>query len=171
MARVYLGLGSNLGDRTQALVRACRTLHQHAAITVQAVSSLYHTAPVGMTEQGWFLNAVAEIHTSLSPHDLLAVTQATEQHLGRMPTMRWGPRVIDVDLLLYDAMTIQTPRLTIPHASLCERRFALVPLLELAPDAQLPSGMYWRDVLATLPDSHDVQWISPFPAFMEGQPR
>lgn len=170
MAIVYLGLGSNLGDRAQYLVRACQTLQQHPAITVQAVSSLYHTAPVGLTDQGWFLNAVAQLQTTLAPHALLAVTQATEQRLGRVPTVRWGPRVLDLDLLLYDAVQVQTPTLTIPHVALGERRFALVPLLELAPAAQLPSGVYLRDLLDALPAPDAVQWIGPFPAFMDGQP-
>jgi 2-amino-4-hydroxy-6-hydroxymethyldihydropteridine diphosphokinase len=170
MATVYLGLGSNLGERTQYLVDACALLRQHPAITLEAVSSLYHTAPVGMTEQDWFLNAVARIQTTLSPQELLAVTQATEQRLGRVPTVRWGPRVIDIDLLLYDAVQLQTPALTMPHASLHERRFALVPLLELAPEAQLPSGVLLRDLLAALPDDNGVQWRGPFPTCMDGQP-
>ena len=128
MAVVYLGLGSNMGDRTQHLVDACGTLHRHPAITVQAVSSLYHTAPVGFTAQDWFMNAVACLETTLSPPALLAVTQATERRLGRVTTWRWGPRVIDIDILLYDTLQIHTPSLTIPHAALHERRFVLVPL-------------------------------------------
>lgn len=168
MAIVYLGLGSNLGERQQALVAACTMLHQHPAITVQAVSALYHTAPVGMTEQDWFLNAVAQVQTTLSPQDLLAVTQATEQRLGRVPTVRWGPRVIDIDLLLYDTVQLQTPTLTLPHAALHARRFALIPLLELAPEAQLPSGVRLGDLLAALPDDGGVHLQGPFPAFMNG---
>ena len=100
--------GSNLGDRAQHLVQACATLHRHPAITVQAMSSLYHTAPVGVTNQDWFLNAVARVHTALTPLSLLSVTQATERRLGT-PAARWGPRVIDIDLLLYDALQILAP--------------------------------------------------------------
>jgi 2-amino-4-hydroxy-6-hydroxymethyldihydropteridine diphosphokinase len=111
MAVVYLGLGSNIGDRTQHLVDACATLHRHPAITVQAVSSLYHTAPVGVTAQDWFLNAVACLHTTLRPPALLCVTQATERRLGRVTTLRWGPRIIDIDILLYDAIQVHTPYL------------------------------------------------------------
>jgi 2-amino-4-hydroxy-6-hydroxymethyldihydropteridine diphosphokinase len=168
MAVVYLGLGSNLGDRTQYLVRACATLHQQAALTVQEVSPLYHTAPVGFTDQAWFLNAVARVHTTLSPQSLLSVTQATERHLGRIPGPRWGPRVIDIDILLYDTLTLHTPDLTIPHAALHERAFVLVPLHELAPDLQLPSGVWVRDLLAALPDDGGVQRVGAFPPFMDG---
>lgn len=163
MATVYLGLGSNLGDRTQSLVAACTTLSMHPAITEHGVSSLYHTAPVGFTAQDWFLNAVLCIQTSLSPMALLRVTQATERRVGRTPMFRWGPRVLDVDILLYDTLQIQTPCLTIPHAALHERLFVLVPLHEMVPDLQLPSGARLRDLLSTLPDHHTVQKIGPFP--------
>lgn len=168
MAVVYLGLGSNLGDRTQYLVQACTVLHHHPAIEVQAVSSLYHTAPVGFTAQGWFLNAVARLQTTLCPQSLLSVTQATERRLGRTPGRRWGPRVIDLDILLYDQLEMRTPDLTIPHAALLERAFVLVPLYELAPDLRLPSGVWLRDVLATLPTDDSVQQQGPFPPFADG---
>ncbi len=169
MAVVYIGVGSNIGDRTQHLVDACATLQRHPAIAVQAVSSLYHTAPVGFTAQGWFLNAVARLDTTLSPPALLGVTQAAEQQLGRVPTWHWGPRIIDIDILLYDTLQVHTPCLTIPHAALHERRFVLVPLAELAPDLQLPSGVRVRDLLSVLPEDNDVQRLGPFPAFADGQ--
>ena len=169
MAVVYLGLGSNIGDRAQHLVDACVVLQQHPAITVQAVSSLYHTAPVGVTAQDWFVNAVMCLHTTLSPAALLCVTQATERRLGRVTTFRWGPRVIDIDILLYDALQVHTPSLTIPHAALHERRFVLVPLVELAPEYQLPCGARVCDLLSALPDDNDVQWMGPFPAYADGQ--
>lgn len=169
-ALVYVGLGSNLGDRIQHLVAACATLHRHPAITVEAVSSLYHTAPVGVTTQGWFLNAVARLQTTLSPLALLCATQAIERRLGRVVTSRWGPRVLDIDILLYDRQHIQTPSLTIPHAALHERRFVLVPLVELAPDVRLPAGTLARDVLATLPDDAGVQRIGPFPPYLTDGP-
>lgn len=169
MAVVYLGLGSNISDRTQHLVDACATLHRHPAITVQAVSSLYHTAPVGFTAQDWFLNAVVCVETTLSPPALLGVTQATERRLGRGTTWRWGPRIIDIDLLLYDTLHVHTPSLTIPHAALHERRFVLVPLAEIAPDVELPSGVRVRDLLSALPEDNDVQRVGPFPAFADGQ--
>src|SRR5262245_59240318 len=169
MAVVYLGLGSNIGDRTQHLVDACAMLHRHPVIIVQAVSSLYHTAPVGVTAQDWFLNAVACVHTTLLPSALLCVTQATERRLGRVTTLRWGPRVIDIDILLYDALQVHTFSLTIPHVVLHERRFVFVPLVELVPEYQLPSGVRVRALLSALPDANDVQWVGPFPAYADGQ--
>ncbi|MBM3226219.1 MAG: 2-amino-4-hydroxy-6-hydroxymethyldihydropteridine diphosphokinase [Candidatus Tectomicrobia bacterium] len=165
MAIVYLGLGSNIGARTQHLVQACTLLHQHPAITIQAVSALYHTAPVGVTDQDWFLNAAACVHTTLPPLSLLAVTQGIERRLGRVSTLRWGPRVIDIDILLYDGLQLATPVLTIPHIAIAERRFVLVPLAELAPDLPTPLGRRVCDLLAALPDDHDVQLTGPFPPF------
>jgi 2-amino-4-hydroxy-6-hydroxymethyldihydropteridine diphosphokinase len=169
MAVVYLGIGSNIGDRAQHLLDACVALHQHPAIAVRAVSSLYHTAPVGVTAQDWFLNAVICLCTTLSPTALLCITQATERRLGRVTTFRWGPRVIDIDILLYDALQVHTSSLTIPHAALRERRFVLVPLAELAPEYQLPCGAQVCDLLSALPDDNDVQWVGPFPAYADGQ--
>lgn len=169
MAVVYLGLGSNIGDRTHDLVQACIILQRHPAITVKAVSSLYKTDAVGVTEQDWFLNAVARLHTTLSPIALLSVTQATEQRLGRVPTFRWGPRCIDIDILLYDQLEIHTPDLVIPHALLHERAFVLVPLHELAASLILPSGQAVRDILATL-STDGVQRLHPFPSFVDNMP-
>jgi 2-amino-4-hydroxy-6-hydroxymethyldihydropteridine diphosphokinase len=168
MAVVYLGLGSNLGERAQHLVQACAVLHQHPAITVLAVSSLYQTAPVGFTDQAWFLNAVARVQTSPTPAALLSVTQATERRLGRTPAPRWGPRVIDIDILLYDAVQLHRPFLTIPHAAMHDRAFVLVPLHELAPDLQLPSGEWVRDRIVSLPNDGSVQRYGPFPPFGAG---
>ncbi|GIX45796.1 MAG: hypothetical protein KatS3mg131_0007 [Candidatus Tectimicrobiota bacterium] len=151
MAVVYLGLGANTGDCLAQLRQACLLLKRHPAISLQAVSSLYHTAPAGFRDQPWFLNAVARLHTSLKPEALLSVTQAIERRLGRVPTRRWGPRPIDLDLLLYGAQQVQRPFLTIPHPRLRERPFVLVPLLELDPALRLPSGESLRDVLRACP--------------------
>ena len=168
MAVVYLGLGANIGDRADYLVRACELLHQHPAIAVQAVSSLYETAPVGFTAQDAFLNAVARVHTSLPPESLLAVTQAVESRLGREPAIRWGPRVIDVDILLYDALQVHRPFLDIPHNALSERLFVLVPLSELEPDLRLPSGEPVRRLVAALPEQGGMTRLGPFPPFADG---
>ena len=168
MAVVYLGLGANIGDREDCLVRACGLLHQHPAIAVQAVSSLYETAPVGFTAQGAFLNAVARVHTSLRPESLLAVTQAVESRLGREPAIRWGPRVIDIDILLYDALQVHRSFLDIPHNAMRERLFVLVPLSELEPDLRLPSGEHIRQIIAALPGQDEVTRLGPFPPFADG---
>ena len=168
MAAVYLGLVSNIGDREDYLARACGLLHQHPAVTVQAVSSLYETAPVGFTAQDAFLNIVARVNTTLRPESLLVVTQAVESRLGREPAVRWGPRVIDIDILLYDALQIHRPFLDIPHKALRERLFVLVPLSELEPDLNLPSGEPIRQIIAALPDQGDVTRLGPFPPFANG---
>jgi len=168
MAVVYLGLGSNIGDREDYLARACGLLHQHPAVTVQAVSSLYETAPVGFTAQDTFLNIVARVNTTLRPESLLAVTQAVESRLGREPAIRWGPRVIDIDILLYDALQVHRPFLGIPHNALSERLFVLVPLSELEPELRLPSGEPIRRLIAGLPDQGGMTRLGPFPPFADG---
>ncbi len=168
MAVVYLGLGSNIGDREQYLARACGLLHQHPAVAVQAVSSLYETAPVGVTAQDAFLNVVARMYTALRPESLLAITQAVESRLGREPAIRWGPRVIDLDILFYDALQVHKPFLDIPHKALSERLFVLIPLSELEPELRLPSGDPIRQRIAALPDQGDVTRRGPFPSFANG---
>ena len=168
MAIAYIGLGSNIGERVQHLVQACATLDRHPAIEVSTVSSLYRTAPVGYTDQAWFLNAVAQLHTSLSPQALLAITQATERRLGRVATFHWGPRVIDIDILLYERLQLHTPLLSIPHVALRDRAFVLVPLAEIAPDAVLPSGRTVRELLHTCAPDESIRLVGPFPAFAEG---
>ena len=168
MAVVYLGLGSNIGDRAQYLVRACGLLNQHPAVAVQAVSSLYETDPVGFTAQDAFLNAVVRVHAALRPESLLTVTQAVESRLGREPAIRWAPRVIDVDILLYDALQVRRPFLNIPHQALCERLFVLVPLSELDPALRLPAGESVCQRIAALPEQDGVTRVGPFPPFAEG---
>jgi len=133
---VYLGLGSNLGDRRAYLRQAVALLREH--LTIIAVSSLYETAPVGYIDQPPFLNAVAACDTGAPPSVVLAWCQAAETALGRERTVRWGPRTIDIDVLLYGDQVVDTPTLTIPHPRLIERAFALAPLAELAPDAGIP---------------------------------
>ncbi len=137
MAVAYLGLGSNLGDRRANLQAALRLLS--AAATIKQVSSLYETEPVGLTAQPRFLNAACAIETALSAHALLRFVKGIERRLGRQPGRRFGPRSIDVDILLYGAYRVRTRQLTIPHPRLAERVFALVPLRELAPEVSHPT--------------------------------
>ena len=139
MARVFLGLGSNQGDRLDNLSRAVQRLGEAAGIRVVQMATIHETRPVGGPPQEDFLNTVVDIDTSLSPHELLAALQALEAQLGRTPSReRWGPRVIDLDILLYDQQVIREPYLVIPHPRLPERRFVLEPLAQLAPDAVHP---------------------------------
>ena len=131
-ATVYLGLGSNLGDRHRSIRQAIDLLSAEAH--VEQLSSIYETAPVGYREQPSFLNAVARVKTTLEPEEMLLLAKRIEADLGRTQTFRNGPRVIDVDLLLYDNLIIDTPQLTLPHPRLAERAFVLCPLSEVAPD-------------------------------------
>ena len=168
MAVVYLGLGSNLGEREHALACACCLLDKHPAIAVQDVSSLYETAPVGLTAQGPFLNAVIAVQTGLQPESLLAVTQATENRLGREPGVKWGPRVIDIDILLYGSLRVQRPFLDIPHRSMGERLFVLVPLRELAPQLNIPGLGPVAGLVTALRDHGGVTRLGAFSPLSKG---
>ena len=135
-----MGLGSNLGDRAKNLQTALSELAQMPTISITRVSSLYETAPVGVTAQPEFINAVAALETSLTPAALLAAFLHLENKMGRVRTFRWGPRVIDLDLLLYGQEQIALPELIVPHPRLHERAFVLMPLAEIAPDLVLPGA-------------------------------
>jgi pantoate--beta-alanine ligase len=150
MPQALLALGSNLGDRAATLDRAVELLRQVAGIAVLRVSRWHETDPVGgPAGQSAYLNGAALVETSLDPHALLGELQRIETDLGRIRTQRWGPRTIDLDLLLYDAMVLNTASLTIPHPRMTERRFALLPAAEIAPDTLHPvSGHSLRDLCA-----------------------
>ena len=134
----YLGIGTNLGDRQANVKEALRKLDELPTINLVRVSSLYETAPVGLTDQPEFLNLVAAVRTSLAPPALLDALLNIENQMGRVRTERWGPRVIDLDLLLYGSEQVDLPQLTVPHPRLRERAFVLVPLAEIAPELRLP---------------------------------
>ena len=139
MARVFLGLGSNQGDRLANLSRAVQRVGETAGIRVVQMATMYETRPMGGPPQEDFLNTVVEIETTLPPRELLSALKTVEVGLGRTPSReRWGPRVIDLDLLLYDDRVVQEPDLVIPHALMHERRFVLEPLAQLAPDLVHP---------------------------------
>lgn len=146
----FLGLGSNIEDRLDYLQAAVDALDEHPKIRVDAVSSVYETDPVGGPEQEQYLNLVVRAATLLSPRRLLAATQDVEQRLGRVRDERWGPRTIDVDILLYGRRTMRRRNLEVPHPRLVERPFALVPLMEVAPGTTLPDGRTVASVLAGL---------------------
>jgi 2-amino-4-hydroxy-6-hydroxymethyldihydropteridine diphosphokinase len=136
----YLSLGSNLGDREGYLRQALERLAAHPALHLLRLSSVYETAPVGVTDQPDFLNLVVELEARLSARELLAVCHEIENGLGRTRERHWGPRTIDLDLLLCDDLTLDEPDLQLPHPRLLERQFVLVPLAEIAPDLRLPEG-------------------------------
>ena len=138
MTRVFVGLGSNLGDRLGYLRAAVDALESRG-LTPVVLSSVYESDPLGPPQPD-YLNAVAEISTTLGPRDLLETLKAVEAGLGREHTERWGPREIDLDLLLYGDEMIEEEGLTVPHPEMTRRSFVLLPLLEIAPDLDLPSG-------------------------------
>ncbi|MHA7768264.1 2-amino-4-hydroxy-6-hydroxymethyldihydropteridine diphosphokinase [Bacillus atrophaeus] len=132
----YIALGSNIGDRESYLRQAVVLLQQHEAVTVTKVSSIYETDPVGYEAQDEFLNMAAEIKTSLTPFELLDLTQGIESELGRKRDIRWGPRTADLDILLYNRENIETEQLIVPHPRMYERLFVLAPLKEICPQVE-----------------------------------
>jgi 2-amino-4-hydroxy-6-hydroxymethyldihydropteridine diphosphokinase len=156
---IYIGLGSNLGNRAGNIAMALRYLEPLARAT--RVSSTYETAPVGPADQPNFYNAVAEVITGLEPAALLRHLKNIEYEIGRRPGPRWGPRPIDLDLLLYDDQAITTDDLTIPHPRLSERAFVLVPLAELAPDLRHSALTGSIDELAKARSGDDIRRLDP----------
>jgi 2-amino-4-hydroxy-6-hydroxymethyldihydropteridine diphosphokinase len=148
--RAYVGLGANLGDREETLDRAVSLLAGAKGVDVLAVSELRETDPVGLVDQPRFLNGAAAIDTTLSARELLDTLLGVERALGRVRSERWGPRIVDLDLLLYGDEIVAESGLHVPHPRLHERRFALEPLAELDPDLEIPGRGPVSKVLATL---------------------
>ena len=155
----YLALGTNLGDRLANLRAAIATLPP--AVTVMAKSHIYETPPWGYTDQSAFLNMALEGETPLKPLALLAHLKRLETDLGRTPTFRFGPRLIDMDILFYDDLVMETPGLVIPHPRLHERAFILVPLVDIAPDLRHPVlGKTVKELLASC-DTKGIKRYEP----------
>jgi 2-amino-4-hydroxy-6-hydroxymethyldihydropteridine diphosphokinase len=152
--RAFIGLGSNLGDRQATIERAVELLGAATGVRILAVSSLRDTEPWGLADQPVYLNGAVEVDTELLPGALLAVLNRIEDELGRVrdPALRYGPRTLDLDLLLYGDATIDEPGLIVPHPRLQERAFALEPLVELDPSLTLPDGTRLKDILGSLTD-------------------
>jgi 2-amino-4-hydroxy-6-hydroxymethyldihydropteridine diphosphokinase len=146
--RAFLGIGSNLGDRLSYLQLAVDALSRTPGVRVTAVSRVYETAPVGGPAQGSFLNAVVAIETELDEQELLGRSQAVEQLASRVRVERWGPRTLDVDILLVDGAQVDRPDLTIPHPRMWERGFVLAPLRDVAPDL-VDADLAWEGVRET----------------------
>lgn len=149
--RAYVGLGANLGDREGTIRKAVELLAAQPGIDVVAVSTLRETEPVGYLDQPAFVNGAVALETELSPQELLRRLLAVEAALGRVrgEGPRFGPRAIDLDLLLYGGEVVDEPGLAVPHPRLAERRFALEPLHELDPDLSLPDGRAVRELLGS----------------------
>jgi 2-amino-4-hydroxy-6-hydroxymethyldihydropteridine diphosphokinase len=163
MRRVFVGLGSNLGDREFLIRKAVAALRDLPHTNVIQVSSLYDTEPVGETEQPPFLNAVAWIETELPPRELLWRMLLIERQMGRVRAKRWGPRPIDLDLLFYDEEEIEEPDLVVPHPEAAHRAFVLYPLLELSPGFQHPAtGETIRKMIQKLPPNPPVRKLGRF---------
>lgn len=146
MNTAFLSLGSNVGDRFAMLQDAVRMLRHQEGVEVTRISSVYETDPVGYTEQATFLNMVVEIMSELSSEKILSICLETEQSLGRIREFRWGPRCIDLDILLYNDENIVSKKLIIPHPRMRERGFVLIPLIELVPDQVHPvTGVPFSD--------------------------
>jgi 2-amino-4-hydroxy-6-hydroxymethyldihydropteridine diphosphokinase len=157
----FLSLGSNLGDRADSIRQALARLRQ-TGVKVRRVSSRYETEPVDHRAQPWFLNCVAEVETKLSPRQLLSACKSIERALGRRPSLPKGPRAIDIDILFYENVVVDSARLRIPHARLGERRFVLAPLCELRPEIRHPvSGRTAAEMLAEIRDTAQVIRLGP----------
>lgn len=157
---VYIGLGSNLGDRVTYLREAVQRLG--AITTIEKASRLYVAAPLGYVRDDAFINAVVSGTTTLKPLELLEMMQAIEQAMGRRPGVQFGPRPIDLDLLFYDAVQIETRKLTVPHPRVHQRAFVLKPLAEIAPNLMHPVLYYTiSQLLQDAEDANQVQIYAP----------
>ncbi|MCZ6633170.1 MAG: 2-amino-4-hydroxy-6-hydroxymethyldihydropteridine diphosphokinase [bacterium] len=156
----YIGIGGNLGDRADTLRKAVAVLDGEDEVRMVAVSGVYETAPIGVTDQPSFLNAVLQVETSLSGPALLNRLLEIERQFGRYRKKKWGPRTLDLDILLYGEEVIQVPGLQVPHPYLHERAFVLVPLCELLPCGRHPVlGKQFTDFLAQLDSDQGVRRV------------
>ncbi|MBP2635795.1 MAG: folK [Firmicutes bacterium] len=157
---IILGLGSNISDvlrtREENIAMAISLLDSHPMVSVEKVSRLYETEPVGLKEQPNFLNAVAAVATDLPPLELLALCLETEKQMGRVRELRWGPRNIDIDLLVYHDVEITTTALELPHPRMPERKFVLIPLAEIAGTARIYKGKTTQELLMSTTDDSPV---------------
>ncbi|WP_078556533.1 2-amino-4-hydroxy-6-hydroxymethyldihydropteridine diphosphokinase [Bacillus alkalicellulosilyticus] len=153
----YVGLGSNLGDRERYLAAGIQAIEDHDFCAVSRCSSIYETEPIGFVEQASFLNMVVEVKTSLQPRELLEALKKIEESADRKREVRWGPRTLDLDILLFNQQNIKVDDLQIPHPRMTERAFVIVPLQEINPLLYVPGiNKTVKDIYETLPDKEGV---------------
>ena len=157
MATAYIGFGSNVANRSGNITDALKYLQANENIGIEKVSGLYETQPVGFLDQDDFINGVVCVETNFNPLDLLAACLSIEKKLGRRRSIRWGPRTIDLDILLYDELVRHSQKLTIPHKELAHRRFVLQPLAEIAADVIEPASK--KTISCLLKETHDTSRI------------
>ena len=163
----FIGVGSNMGDPAERCREAVERLSTRPGIRLLGRSSFYRTEPVGPQDQPWFINAVAEVRTALSPRQLFAALKEIEREMGRKQEKKWGPRLIDLDLLLYGQEVVREEGLAVPHPELHRRRFVLEPLCELASYVIHPSfGVSARGLLDRLADEAQVELYDPAAAIL-----
>ena len=164
MTHAYIGFGSNIDDRLNYITQALQLLLEVDSVSLIQISSLYETEPVGYEEQDWFLNGVIAVETRLLAHQLLRLLKEIEGRVGRQHRKRWGPREVDLDLLIYDQCCVNTPDLIVPHPEMHQRSFVLVPFAEIAPDVLHPiCQQNVQTLLANLNDEKTVKLVAPPP--------
>lgn len=149
-----------MGDKKAYIDKSMALLNKKPGIGLLRAASVYRTAPVGKTDQDWFLNTVVELEVSLRPEELLAELQQIEEVLGRVRRSRWGPRTIDLDLLLYENLAIKTPKLVLPHPRMHQRAFVMVPLAELIPDRIIHKGFTAGELAEKLMLEQEIERLS-----------
>jgi len=165
MENVFLGIGSNVGDRLGFLEKAVRQLRTIPGTKVVKVSSVYETEPVGVKDQSYFLNAAVAAQTSISAEEFYAHIKLIEKELGRVQSVRWGPREIDIDILLFGDHVIDTSSLVVPHSEMLNRKFVLQPLAEIAPTTAHPLAHRTIEVLLT--ECSDPNVVRKFPEMIQ----
>jgi len=155
--QAYIALGSNMGDRERYLIEAIKKIHQQSNIEVVNISSIYETDPVGYTDQDQFLNMVIYVNTDLTAFQLLSTLQEIERQLNRKREIKWGPRTLDLDILLFNHENIEAEQLIVPHPRMHERAFVLIPLYELNQEVSIPNVD--ESILTIIDQLHDKEGV------------